>query len=447
MKIPPHDITIEKAILGAIMLEKNAIYEAVQVLKPGIFYSENHNIIYDFILKLYKESQPIDILSVVNQLRQAGKLEEIGGAYYISILTSEIGSACNIENHCKIIYELYLKRQVLITLQNHISEIDNNREIDIHSAYNNISAELSGLFELSLSSDYCNILELLNERLDEISKLKPDENKLIGIHTGFQILDNFTNGFQPADYVIIAGRPSMGKTVVSLICALACIFISKKKVLYFSLEMSKKRIADRIISLICKIDSRRISSNRLSEFEWKLIDDKLETFINKYLFIIDSPGLTIEQIRAKAIVMHRKYGIDEIIIDYIQLIRHSKPKENTNYNVTHISNNIKSISKEISCPVIALSQLNRAGSDVPVLKDLRDSGSLEQDADIVWFLHRLDYENKECEPEAKNRIINLISKNRNSIVSAFYSYRNFDWSYIGQICEDELESIEQSIPF
>lgn len=446
MNAPKQDLELEKYILGTLLIYRDSIYQVYQILKPGVFYSNIHNFIYDSILYLNSQRKNIDLLAVTNHLKEINKLEYCGGAYYISQLTTDIISGNGLENHCKIIYELFLKRSMIETLLQTVKNIDENNETDIFETYNNVSAEMSNLFELSLSSDYYNIVDVIDSRLTEIAAIKQNESNLIGINSGFSELNNFSNGLQPADYIIIGARPSMGKTIIAINIARAAVFQSKKKVLFFSLEMDKKRIADRILSIESVIDSKRISSNRLSEYERKSLDDSMNLYKHKDFFIIDNSGLTIEDIKARSITLHRKFGIDEIIIDYIGLIKHSFPKKNTVDNVTHISKNIKALAKEIGCPIVALSQLNRAGNDMPVMKDLRDSGSLEQDADIIWLLHREDYEGKECDISANNRILNIISKNRNGEIGTFFTYRNDNWSYISSIPFDEFKSISNSIP-
>jgi len=446
-KLPPQDNNLEMSVLGTIIAYKDSIYQASQILKPGTFYNPMHNFIYDAILDLCGQRKQIDILSVTNYLREKNHLDYCGGAYYISQLTSNISSGSGLEDHCKILYEIFLKRTMIELLMKSVQKLDSNYEDDIFEAYNNLSAEMSQLFELSLSSDYHNMIDVISSRLNEISEIKPDQNNIIGIDSGFSKLNNFANGFQQSDYIIIGARPSMGKTIIAILIAKAAIFNSKKKVLFFSLEMDKKRIADRILAIENNIDSKRISSNRLTDIEWKELDNSMDLYKNKNFFIIDSSNLSIEDIKARAITLHRKFGIDEIIIDYIGLIKHSFPKKNTVENVTHISKNIKSLAKEIKCPVIALSQLNRAGNDMPVMKDLRDCGSLEQDADIVWLLHREDYEGKECDSDSKNVIINIIAKNRNGEIGSFYTYRNDNWSYIGETQYDDFKSLATSMPF
>jgi len=312
-----YDLDLEKAVLGAILLEKDAIYQVIGILKPDIFYNNNHNIIYNSILKINASDRKIDILTVTNELRFSKQLDQIGGAYYLGNLIQSIGSAAHIEDHCKRIYDLYLKRSTIDIMRAKIKELDEGLDNDIFEVYNSISAELSNLFELSLSSDYHNIIDVIDERLTEISKISEQDKNLIGINTGFSKLNTFTNGFQGSDYVIIGARPSMGKTIIALIIAMAAIFKSGKNVLFFSLEMSKKRIADRLISIITDIDTKRIASNRLSSEEWKIINDKISNYIDKKFIIIDSSNLSIEEIKARAITLHRKIGIDEVIIDYI----------------------------------------------------------------------------------------------------------------------------------
>jgi len=447
MNAPPQDLNIEKYVLGTLLIYRDAIYQVSQILKAGVFYSNVHNFIYDSILYLNSQRKNIDLMAVTNHLKEINKLEYCGGAYYISQLTSNIISGNGLEDHCRIIYDLYLKRTMIDKLMETVQNIDENRENDIYEIYNNISAEMSSLFEMSLSSDYHNMVDVMKVRLDEIAEIKPNENKIIGINTGFNELNKYSNGFQSGDYIIIGARPSMGKTIVAILISRAAVFQSKKKVLFFSLEMDKKRIADRILSIESSIDSKRISSNNLTDVEWSEIDNSMDLYKNRNFFIIDSSGLTIEDIKARAITLHRKYEIDEILIDYIGLIKHSFQKKNTNDNITHISKNIKAMAKEICCPVIALSQLNRAGNDMPSMKDLRDSGSLEQDADIVWLLHREDYEGKECSEDAKNVIINIIAKNRNGEIGTFLTHRNNNWSYIGETPFEDFKSLSSSMPF
>jgi len=443
-KIPPQNLELETAVLGAIILESEAINVALPILRGNVFYYNQNALIYESILELNANRQVVDLLTVTNKLRVNGKLEDVGGTFYVSRLMDNIGSSRHLENHCRILQELFLKRETIRVLTETVNE--SYQESDIFEIYNKINRELSILFELSINADYFNIKDVISERLEQISLLNPDEKGMIGIDTGFSKLNQFTNGFQPADYVIIGARPSMGKTIIALLIAKACNR-QNKKALIFSMEMSRHRIADRLISIDSQIDSRLISSNRLNDSDWEKIDSSLGLYKNNNIYIIDNSGLTIEDLKAKAITICKKHGISEIIIDYIQLMRHSFPKRNTNDNVTHISKNLKSLAKDTESTVIALSQLNRSGSGYPEMKDLRDSGSLEQDADIVWFLHREDYEGRQCDEDAIRRIDNIIAKNRNGQIGAFFTYRNDSWSYIGELPFEELNSLTDNMPF
>jgi replicative DNA helicase len=442
---PPNDQGIEKAVLGAILIEPDAIFAAITIINPNVFYNEKHKEIYQAIILLQNDNEPIDILTVSNKLREKTKLDYVGGAYYISLLTSNIGSSFHLEKHCRILYELFLRREMLLCFNRNIKDISANK--DIFDTYNQTSAELSSLFEMSLSSDYYNMSDVMKSRLSVIAEIKKDESQMIGIDSGFSKLNSLTNGFQSSDYIILGARPSMGKTIISLLIAKAAMFHSNKKVLYFSLEMSKERLADRLLSIESNIDSRKISSNNLNHLDWESLENGAERYIDNNLFIIDNSGLSIEDIKARSITLNRKFDIGLILIDYIQLMKHSFHNKNTNDNVTHISKSIKALAKDINCPIVALSQLKRNENRSPTLSDLRDSGSLEQDADIVWFLHRDDYEGRECEPEAEKRIENIIAKNRNGGIGIFHSYRSEDWSYIGEIEYNEFLSLGDSMPF
>lgn len=449
--LPINDKKLESTILGGVLIDEEAYYEVSSILKPECFYDLKNREVWGAMVAIVQRSEKINLVTVVAELRASTKFKDENVAFYVSNLTSSVASAYNIENHSKILYELYLRREMLHTFAYISKDIEGNK--DIFETYNKVSAELSNLFEMSLSSDFFDISEILKERLSIIQDIKAKEGGIIGINSGFSSLNNLTGGFQPGDYIILGARPSMGKTIVSLLAAKAAAQIEKKKVLYFSLEMSKERIADRLLSVESSICSRKISSNNLDAKDWGKLEESASGFVKDNFFIIDSSGLTIEDIKAKAITLHRKFGIDEIVIDYIQLIRHSFSNRNTNDNVTHISKNIKTLAKEINCPVLALSQLKRSNEGVmqkPVMQNLRDSGTLEQDADIIWFLHREDYEGRdvsEIEPDAECRIENIIAKNRNGAVGFFYTYRNDNWSYLGEMHPDELNSIVENMPF
>lgn len=443
--IPPQDLQLEKAIIGAILLEKSAIYEVIDLLKPEVFYSSAHQKIYNAIIELHNRKVNIDILTITDQLRKSKELDEVGGAYYVSEITSNIGSASHILDHAQIVYELFLRREVIRILTEKTKACYDAEE-DIFKIYNQAQQELNGLFELLNQYDYHQVGEVMTERLETISKIQANESNIIGTNTGFSKLNMITNGFQAGDYVILGARPSVGKTITAILVAKACIEQSKRPVCFFSLEMSKERISDRILSVETRINSMNISSNKLNPVEWSLLDAAAAKYLKKNFIIIDTGGMTIQSIRNKAITLNRTNSFGLIVIDYIQLIPYDLKNKNSNDNLSYISKTVKSIAKECQCPVLVLSQLKRNENRPPVLSDLRDSGSLEQDADIVWFLHREDYEGRECNEDEKNRIDNMIAKNRNGEIASFYTYRSNDWSYIGEITLNEFESYEDNMP-
>lgn len=424
-----YDKNIEKAIIAGLLIDYDAIFKVIPLIETKHFYFNDYQLIYSAILDLNENKEKIDLLTVVNKLRQWKRIDEVGGAYELSGITLSVGTSNNIENHCKILIDLYLKRSLFEKLNIFQGKIDSYP--DVFDIYSELSNELTNLFTLKTYSDCVKISDSLKERAEQIEKIK-DNYDLLGISTGFTKLDRLTNGLQPGDYMIIGARPSMGKTLYSILMMNAAIFESKKKVLFFSLEMSKERISDRIFSLKTGIDSRIIASNQLNIDDWQNIDYSIALYEKNNSQIIDKSGLTIEDIRNISLAQNHKLGINLIIIDHIQHIKHSNKSKNTNDNVTHISRQIKSLAKEINCPVIALSQLNRDNNNRPQLKDLRDSGSLEQDADIVLLLHRYDYEGRECDIEQIGMIENIVAKNRNGEIGMFYTYRNEVWSNISE---------------
>lgn len=440
--VPPHGIEIEKAILGAILLDKDAIYEVASLLKPEVFYNPAHQFIYKAIIDIHNQKGAIDLLTVTNKLRSSGDLELVGGAYYISGLTSNIGGVTHIVDHSHIVYEYFLRREVIRI--SHEKSRAAYGDTDIFKIYNEMVHDLDETFSIIGKKNYRSMMDVATERLYNISKIDPKRD-VVGNHTGYHKLDNITNGYQPGDFIILGARPSMGKTINAIKSGMACIEHDKKPALFFSLEMSADRIADRALSELTGIDSMKISSNRLSDSEW----DRLNQAISRLekLIIIDTPSLNINEIRNIAIALNREFHFGLIIIDYIQLIPHHMPNKNSNENVSYISRTIKGLGKECGCPTLALSQLKRNDNKQPVLSDLRDSGSLEQDADIVWLIHREDYEGRSCSPEESNRIDNTIAKNRNGIIRSFYTYRSDDWSYIGEIEYNDLNSIKSTMPF
>ncbi|MCR9251611.1 MAG: replicative DNA helicase [bacterium] len=396
-KLPPQAVDLEEAVLGALMLEKDALTTVIDILKPQSFYKDAHRFIYEAIVQLFNNSEPVDLLTVTNQLRKDGKLEIVGGAYVVTDLTSRVNSAANIEFHARIIVENSIKRE-LIRIS---SEIQNDAYEDTTDVFQLLDKTESSLFEVSEShirKNYSNMRTLMHEAIMELEEKKKHKDGLTGIASGFTALDRVTSGWQPSDLVIIAARPAMGKTafVVSALRNAAVDF--GHAVAIFSLEMSAVQLVNRLISAEAELDSEKIKKGNLADYEWEQLVHKTSKLTEAPIFIDDTPGLSILELRAKCRRLKAQHDIQLIVIDYLQLMSgdSSKGGGNREQEIASISRALKGIAKELNVPVIALSQLSRAvetrgGDKRPQLSDLRESGSIEQDADMVMFLYRPEY--------------------------------------------------------
>ncbi len=396
-KVPPQAVDLEEAVLGALMLEKDALTAVIDVLKPESFYRDSHRFIYEAIVTLFNNTEPVDLLTVTNQLRKDGKLEIVGGAYYITELTTKVNSAANIEFHARIIVENSIKRE-LIRIS---SEIQTEAYEDTTDVFRLLDKTESSLFEVSEShirKNYSSMRTLMHEAIVELEEKKQHKDGLTGVPSGFTALDRVTSGWQPSDLVIIAARPGMGKTafVVSAMRNAAVDF--NKAVAIFSLEMSSVQLVNRLISAEAELDSEKIKKGNLADYEWEQLVHKTSKLTEAPIFIDDTPGLTILELRAKCRRLKAQHDIQLIVIDYLQLMTgdSSKGGGNREQEIASISRALKGIAKELNVPLIALSQLSRAvetrgGDKRPQLSDLRESGSIEQDADMVMFLYRPEY--------------------------------------------------------
>ncbi|TZF83866.1 replicative DNA helicase [Pedobacter sp. BS3] len=422
-KLPPQAVDLEEAVLGALMLEKDALSAVIDILKPEIFYKESHQKIFEAISTLFQKSSPVDILTVTAQLRQQGDLEMVGGAYYITELTNRVASAANIEYHARIISQKYIQRE-LIRIS---TEIINNAYEDTTDIFDLLDHAEKNLFDIAqnnLRRDSRRMDDIVRESLESLEKLKDRVDGLTGVPSGFTALDRMTSGWQASDLVIIAARPAMGKTAFVLSCARNAAVQFGKPVVVFSLEMSSVQLVNRLISGETEIEQEKIRKGNLAEWEWQQLHSKIGRLTEAPLFIDDTPGLNIFEFRAKCRRLKAQYDIQMIIIDYLQLM-HGKGEGkggNREQEIGSISRALKSVAKELNVPVIALSQLSRAvenrpgGSKRPMLSDLRESGSIEQDADMVLFLYRPEYygltEDENGQPTAGIGEV-IIAKHRN----------------------------------
>jgi len=398
-KLPPQALDLEQAVLGALMLEKDALSSVIDILKPEVFYEDRHQKIFEAIRVLFERTSPVDILTVTAQLRQAGELEMIGGAYYITELTNRVASAANIEYHARIIIQKYIQRELIRISTDTIQ----NAYDDTSDVLDLLDKAEKGLFEVAqnnLRRDSRKMDDLVHEALKELEALKEKKDGLTGIASGFTDLDRMTSGWQRSDLVIIAARPAMGKTAFVLTCARNAAVDFNKPVVVFSLEMSSVQLVNRLISGETMIEQEKIRKGTLEEWEWQQIHSKVGRLEQAPLIIDDTPALNIFEFRAKCRRLKSQHDIQLIIIDYLQLMQgkgDGKGGGNREQEIGSISRALKSVAKELNVPVIALSQLSRAvenrpgGSKKPMLSDLRESGSIEQDADMVLFLYRPEY--------------------------------------------------------
>lgn len=458
-KIPPQAVDLEEAVLGALMLEKEALTQVIDILKPENFYKETHQKIYKAILDLFDKSEPVDILTVTNQLRTVGELEFAGGPFYITELTTRVNSAANIEFHARIVAEMAIKRE-LISIATEIHKESYEDTTDVFELLDRTEQMLYQVSENNIRKNYADMRSLMGEALRELQAKKDHENHLTGVPSGFTELDRVTSGWQKSDLIILAARPGMGKTafVVSAMRNAAVDF--KMGVAIFSLEMSSVQLVNRLISAEAELDSEKIKKGNLEEYEWAQLHHKISKLTNAPIFIDDTPALTIRELRTKCRRLKTKNDIQMIIIDYLQLMSGDGNAKggagNREQEIASISRALKNLAKELSVPVIALSQLSRAvetrgGDKRPQLSDLRESGSIEQDADMVVFLYRPEYY-KIDEDEMGNSLKGvgevIIAKHRNG------SLENVQLKFIGKFTKfSDLDrgfsnfSMEDSNPF
>lgn len=393
-KLPPQALDLEEAVLGALMLEKNALTAVVEFLRPEHFYDDRHKEIMKAILDLFKASEPIDMRTVVNQLRKTGKLELVGNSFFIAELTAKVSSSANIETHARYIVERAIKRQ-LIQIASQIQTDAYEDTTDVFELLDKTEQSVFEISESSLRKNFDNMRDLMSKAIQELQLLREHKDGLTGIPSGFTALDRVTSGWQRSDLVIIAARPGMGKTafVVSALRNAAVDF--KIPVAIFSLEMASVQLVNRLISAEAELEGEKLKKGNLADHEWTQLVHKTSRLSSAPIFIDDTPALSILELRAKCRRLKAEHNIQLVVIDYLQLMRGDNAG-NREQEIASISRSLKGIAKELSVPVIALSQLSRSvetrgGDKRPQLSDLRESGSIEQDADIVMFLYRPEY--------------------------------------------------------
>ena len=422
-KLPPQALELEEAVLGALMLEKDAYSQVNEFLKPDCFYKEANRTIYEAIQTLALTQKPIDMLTVQEELRRVGKLEEVGGPFHIVQLTSKVNSSVHIEYHARILAQKSLARQ-LINYSTEIQKLAYDEKVDVDDIMQKAEADLFQLSNNSMKKDYVEIKPVLSEALKRIEDAAKRTDGLSGIASGFHKLDAMTSGWQRSDLVIIAARPAMGKTAFVLSMA-RNIAEMKVPIAVFSLEMANVQLVNRLLVNVCEIPAEKIKNGKLESYEWAQLNQRSRALESMPIYLDDSAGLSIMELNTKARRLVKDHNVQLIIIDYLQLMNASGMKFGSReQEVSMISRSLKQLAKELNIPIIALSQLNRGVEKTedkrPGLADLRESGAIEQDADMVLFIHRPEYYHITEDPKTSESLLGIaeiiIAKHRNGAV-------------------------------
>lgn len=442
-RIPPQAVDLEEVVLGALMLEKEAVNAVIDILTPEVFYKEAHQLIFAAIKDLFTKSEPIDILTVTNHLKSTNDLDAVGGAYYISQLTNRVVSSANIEYHSRIILQKHIQRQ-LIQISSETIKDAYEDSADVFDLLDNAENKLFQISENNLRRNYDQMPDLVKLAIEDIEKAKNSGSQLRGVPSGYTELDRITQGWQKSDLIILAARPSMGKTAFALNMARNAAVDFNKPIAFFSLEMSSVQLVTRLISSETSLTADKLRTGRLEEYEWQQLNTKVTPLINAKIFIDDTPQLSVFDLRAKCRRLKQQHDIQMIFIDYLQLMTAKTEKNgNREQEISNISRSLKSLAKELNIPVLALSQLSRSvetrpGSKKPILSDLRESGAIEQDADMVLFIYRPEYyglSEDEDHSSTKGKAVVSIAKHRNGKLG------DVELRFVGQYAR--FEDLEQ----
>jgi replicative DNA helicase len=446
-KVPPQAVDLEQAVLGAMMLEKNAVTETIDILSSESFYDPKHQYIFAVIKDLFGTSKPIDILTVIDKLKRNGELEAAGGAAYVSQLTSRVASTAHVEFHARIISEKHIKRE-LIRMCTEVMRDAFDDTNDVFDVLNKAEGELFKIAENNMGKAVDVMQNVVREAIEEIEAAAQNSDGISGIPTGFFALDKLTSGWQRSDMIVIAARPAMGKTAFVLSMARNTAVDHGQGVAIFSLEMSSVQLVKRLIASETRLSAEKLRKGDLRDDEFQQLHTRISKLATAPLYIDDTPGISIFDLRAKCRRLKMQYDIQMVIIDYLQLMTAGgKSQGNREQEISSISRSIKEIAKELNVPIIALSQLSRSveqrgGDKRPVLSDLRESGAIEQDADIVSFIYRPEYYGfMQDEDGNSNAGIGeiIIAKHRNGALDSVRL------RFIGQYARfDNIESYDES---
>lgn len=422
-RIPPQNVEAEQAVLGAMLLSHDAVIVAMEKLQSQDFYRDVHRIIFEAMEHLHRENKEIDVITLPDELKRMKKLDDVGGLEYVLNLPNLVGSAANIEYYANIVAEKALARNLISTCTELTTEAyDGQKETE--ALLDDAERRILQLSDTKNRGDFASVGAVVEVTLDKITKLYENKAGLTGLPTGFRDLDRMTSGLQPSDLILVAARPSMGKTAFTLNIAQNVGVRQHKTVAFFSLEMSQEQLVQRLLCQIAHIDSQKLRTGQLnSDEEWTRLTDACDKLYESPIYIDDTPGISVAEMRSKARRLKSEHGLDLIIVDYLQLMQ-GRNAESRQQEISEISRSLKALARELKVPLIALSQLSRSVESRqdkrPMLSDLRESGALEQDADIVSFLYREDYYDKETENQHITEV--TLAKHRNGPVGSVKLY-------------------------
>lgn len=413
MRIPPHSVEAEQSVLGSILLDKEAMISVSETLVPEDFYKEAHKVIYESMLKLYNSQSEIDLITLTDELRDQGYLDDIGGIAYITSLSTVVPTTSNIKYYVNIVKEKSISRQ-LISAANDIINLGYDGSAKVEYVLENAEKKIFDIYQERATNDFQPINQVISEALSMLEKLYEEKNDVTGLTTGFRDLNKKINGLQRSDLLLIAARPAMGKTAFALNLVQNAALKGDASVAVFSLEMSKEQLVQRMIASQSTVELKKIKTGTLADNDWPRITDGMAILSGAKIHIDDTPGIKISELRSKCRKLKIEKGLDLVLIDYLQLMEGEGQNESRQQEIAKISRSLKILAKELDCPVVALSQLSRApeqrADHRPMLSDLRESGSIEQDADIVMFLYRDEYYNPDTEKKNIGEVI--VAKNR-----------------------------------
>ncbi len=416
-KIPPQNLDAEQSVLGAMLIDKEAVVKAVELLKPQDFYRDANGHIFEAIINLFERGEAVDLITLTEELRQGGMLDQVGGISYVAALANSVPTAANVEHYARIVEEKSLLRK-LISVSTRIAQLGYEGEEEIESLIDRAEQMIFELAQRKSHSSFVPLKSVLMQTFERIEFLHQSKGGITGVPSGFPDLDRLTSGFQNSDLIIVAARPSMGKTALCLNIAQNASVRKKLPVAVFSLEMSREQLVTRMLCGEAMVDQQKVRTGQLTDEDWQRLTKAAGPLSQAPLFIDDSAGISVTEMRAKCRRLKSEHGVALVVIDYLQLIQGGRRIENRQQEISEISRSLKALARELQVPVIALSQLSRAVEQrtdkKPMMSDLRESGSLEQDADLVMFIYRDEYYNPETDRRSRADII--IAKQRNGPV-------------------------------